>query len=128
MRRGLTCAGELTRAGVCSQAPAEELFFQQHVSKTPLRKNKDNSGVQYGSCPADQCWVLADNEDLQPSQAADSRSFGPLHVDHVLGRILYFVRSQTEHGPVENSTAANVSDLPVLEAELDVEKLVDFRC
>lgn len=75
-----------------------------------------------------QCWVLADNEDLQPSQAADSRSFGPLHVDLILGRILYFVRSQTEHGPVDNSETANVSDLAVLEAELDVEKLVDFHC
>ncbi len=80
------------------------------------------------SHPAGQCWVLADNQDLTPSQAVDSRSFGPLHVDHILGRILYFVRSQTEHGPVDNSQIANISDLPVLEAELDVDKLVDFRC
>jgi len=72
--------------------------------------------------------VLADNEELQASQAVDSRSFGPLHVDHILGRILYFVRNQTEHGPVDNSQTANAADLPVLEAELDVEKLVEFRC
>jgi len=88
----------------------------------------DNPDDQAFTLEPGQCWVLADNEELQASQAVDSRSFGPLHVDHILGRILYFVRNQTEHGPVDNSQTANAADLPVLEAELDVEKLVEFRC
>jgi hypothetical protein len=32
------------------------------------------------------CWVLADNEDLQPEAAIDSRMFGPLPMGHVIGR------------------------------------------
>lgn len=38
-------------------------------------------------------------------------------------RILYTARSEADHGPVENSEAALAADAPVLEAELDVERL-----
>ncbi len=69
------------------------------------------------------CWVLADNADLPPPHVIDSRAFGPLPLSAVLGRVLYCARSQTDHGPVENSEAALAADAPVLEAELDVEEL-----
>ena len=83
------------------------------------------SGITQGkNFSAGELWVLADNEEMQPAQATDSRTFGPLNVDQILGRILYFVRSQTEHGPVQNSDLASTSDRAVLEAELDVEKLM----
>lgn len=38
--------------------------------------------------PEGHCWVLADNEQLQPPDVIDSRSFGPLPLHHVLGRIM----------------------------------------
>lgn len=72
--------------------------------------------------------MLADNEEMQPAQANDSRTFGPLNGDQILGRILYYVRSQTEHGPVQNSDLASTSDRAVLEAELDVDKLMHTEC
>ncbi len=38
-------------------------------------------------------------------------------------RILYAARSETDHGPVENSEEGMAADAPVVEAELDVEAL-----
>lgn len=38
-------------------------------------------------------------------------------------RILYAARSETDHGPVENSEDGMAADAPVIEAELDVEAL-----
>ena len=36
--------------------------------------------------PPGHCWVLADNEQLQPPHVIDSRSFGPLPLSQVIGR------------------------------------------
>jgi hypothetical protein len=36
--------------------------------------------------------VLADNEALEPPEVIDSRSFGPLPLPNVLGRIMYYYR------------------------------------
>ena len=71
---------------------------------------------------AGKCWVLADNEELKPPDVIDSRSFGPLPVENILGRIIYYVRPN-DHGVVENSKAAMAADAAVLEAELDLSKL-----
>lgn len=38
-------------------------------------------------------------------------------------RILYAARSDTDHGPVENSEEGMAADAPVIEAELDIEAL-----
>lgn len=37
------------------------------------------------------CWVLADNEQLEPPHVIDSRSFGPLPLSNVVGRCAGFV-------------------------------------
>lgn len=42
--------------------------------------------------PAGHCWVVADNEDLEASHVIDSRSFGPLPIENVMGRIMYYYR------------------------------------
>lgn len=73
--------------------------------------------------PQGHCWVLADNEQLEPPHVIDSRSFGLLPLSNVVGRILYAARSETDHGPVENSAEGMEADAPVLEEELDLEKL-----
>ena len=38
-------------------------------------------------------------------------------------RIVYCARSETDHGPVENSEDGMAADAPVLEAELDLDRL-----
>ena len=69
------------------------------------------------------CRVVADNVQLKPSEAVDSRSFGPLQFSSITGRVVYYHRSPTEHGAVENSEEARQMDEPVLECELDIEQL-----
>ena len=68
--------------------------------------------------------MLADNEALAPPHVIDSRSFGPLPLGAISGRVVYAARSETDHGPVENSEAGMAADAPVLEAELDLDALI----
>ncbi|KAJ4825889.1 hypothetical protein Tsubulata_016107 [Turnera subulata] len=50
----------------------------------------------------DQCWVLADNEKLKPKEANDSRTFGPVPMSDIVGRVIYCLRNAVDHGPVQN--------------------------
>eukprot|EP00873_Tetraselmis_striata_P014728 jgi/Tetstr1/434992/TSEL_002591.t1 len=83
----------------------------------------DVEGDEGFALPAGTCWVLADNETLPLEEAPDSRAFGPLPLDAVLGRVVYYARSPSEHGLVQNSEAARWMDEPVLECEVDPEAL-----
>mmetsp|Transcript_25701 Transcript_25701/g.48755 ORF Transcript_25701/g.48755 Transcript_25701/m.48755 type:complete len:211 (+) Transcript_25701:221-853(+) len=65
------------------------------------------------------CWVLADNETLQPNEAVDSRTLGPVKYSDLVGRVMYSSRSEVDHGSVENSEEAMELDAPVLECEFD---------
>ena len=80
---------------------------------------------QLADC-ADHAWVLADNEELDP-QPIDSRSFGPLPLSNIIGRIIYHASSQADHKPVQNSTEATQGDLVVLNTELDVMELAGYE-
>ncbi|XP_030934855.1 uncharacterized protein LOC126698459 isoform X1 [Quercus robur] len=72
----------------------------------------------------DECWVLADNENLKPKQEAkDSRTFGPVPMTDIVGRVLYCLRTAVDHGPVQNSHFSMKKDSPVLEVELDVDEM-----
>ncbi|KAG2719163.1 hypothetical protein I3760_03G256400 [Carya illinoinensis] len=72
----------------------------------------------------DQCWVLADNENLKPKQEVnDSRTFGPVSMTDIAGRVIYSLRTAVDHGPVQNSHFSMRKDLPVLEVELDVDEM-----
>lgn len=58
------------------------------------------------------CWVLADNEDLAPCDAVDSRTFGPLPLQNIQGRVMYYARDETDHGalqPLANQVLASAS-------------------
>lgn len=77
------------------------------------------------SLPPGTCWVLADNEAVDVPAAADSRSFGPLPYERIIGRVLYRARSASDHGLMDNSEEAMEVDAPVLAAELDLDKLID---
>ncbi|XP_044501125.1 uncharacterized protein LOC123222428 [Mangifera indica] len=72
----------------------------------------------------DQCWVLADNENIKPKEANDSRAFGPVPMTNIVGRVLYCLRTAVDHGPVQNSYFGMRKDSPVLEVELDVDEIV----
>ncbi|XP_047324445.1 uncharacterized protein LOC124927973 [Impatiens glandulifera] len=69
----------------------------------------------------DECWVLSDNEALKPKEARDSRTYGPMSVTDIVGRVVYCLRTAVDHGPVENSLFGMRRDLPVMEVELDVD-------
>ncbi|KAL6564474.1 Mitochondrial ATP-independent inner membrane protease subunit 2 [Orobanche minor] len=71
----------------------------------------------------DQCWVLADNENLKPKEAYDSRTFGPVTMTDIVGRVIYCLRNAVDHGPVNNSHFSKKRDSPVLEVELDVDEM-----
>ncbi|BBN19858.1 hypothetical protein MPTK1_8g14280 [Marchantia polymorpha subsp. ruderalis] len=70
-----------------------------------------------------QCWVLCDNPSVGAKEAQDSRTFGPLPVSNIEGRVIYFSRSSVDHGPVLNSDEAMEEDSAVLAMELDVDEL-----
>ncbi|XP_059626025.1 mitochondrial ATP-independent inner membrane protease subunit 2-like [Cornus florida] len=71
----------------------------------------------------DQCWVLADNGNLTPKDANDSRTFGPISMKGIVGRVLYRLTTAVDHGPVKNSNFSVPLDSPVLEVELDVDEM-----
>jgi hypothetical protein len=75
--------------------------------------------------PAGNCWVLADNEELQPPDVIDSRSFGFLPYNSILGRVIYRLRSPEDYGAVVNSTAAFEDDEAVVYSEVDRDKLAE---
>jgi hypothetical protein len=87
--------------------------------------------------PRGHVWVLADNETAAPADAPDSRTFGPLALEAVVGRVMYAAgaggggvgagASGAAHGAVENSEEAMAADAAVLEAELDIEALAAGR-
>ncbi|KAF7120650.1 hypothetical protein RHSIM_Rhsim13G0035500 [Rhododendron simsii] len=71
----------------------------------------------------DQCWVLSDNETLKAKEANDSRSFGPVPMTDIVGRVIYSLRTAVDHGRVQNSHFSMRKDSPVLEVELDVDEM-----
>ncbi|CAI9107623.1 OLC1v1007025C3 [Oldenlandia corymbosa var. corymbosa] len=73
----------------------------------------------------DECWVVADNENMKPKQEAyDSRTFGPVSMSNIVGRVLYCLRNAVDHGPVNNSETSMRKDSAILEVELDVDEMV----
>ncbi|XP_058101615.1 mitochondrial ATP-independent inner membrane protease subunit 2-like [Magnolia sinica] len=71
----------------------------------------------------DQCWVLSDNESIKPKEARDSRTFGPVPMTDIIGRVIYCLQTAVDHGPVQNSRSGMHQDSPVLAVELDVNEM-----
>ncbi|KAL6502902.1 Mitochondrial ATP-independent inner membrane protease subunit 2 [Orobanche minor] len=71
-----------------------------------------------------QCWVVADNENLKPKDSYDSRTFGPVTMTDIVGRVIYCLRNAVDHGPVNNSHFSAGQDSPVLAMELDVDEMM----
>lgn len=75
----------------------------------------DREGEKPFKVPGDHCWVVRDNEAADKSP--DSRMFGPLSLENILGRVMYAIRSATDHGRVSSSPYAMASDAIVLAHE-----------
>lgn len=71
-------------------------------------------GVAPFKVPARHCWVERDNAQ---ADAPDSKLFGPLALDYIIGRVMYAIRSATDHARVANSPYAMVSDSIVMAQE-----------
>ncbi|MCO5561901.1 hypothetical protein L7F22_015526 [Adiantum nelumboides] len=69
------------------------------------------------------CWVISDNESINPTTSGDSRTFGQLPMENIVGRVIYACRSSDDHAHVVNSDEAMQQDSPVLAIELDVNEL-----
>lgn len=69
------------------------------------------------------CWVISDNVSINPTTSGDSRTFGPLPMENIVGRVVYACRSSEDHGYVRNSEEAMHQDSAVLAVELDVNEL-----
>lgn len=64
------------------------------------------------------CWVMADNPDLEPPHVEDSRSFGPVPFQNIEGRILYAIRTPTDHEAINNSAESSSDDAPIVDVEV----------
>lgn len=64
--------------------------------------------------PPRHCWVERENREVD---APDSTSFGPLGLDYIIGRVMYAIRSATDHGRVTNSAYSMASDSIVMAQE-----------
>jgi hypothetical protein len=91
--------------------------------------NGDDSDDEDSSfmLPPGMCWVLADNEELEPPNVIDSRTIGPLPFENIRGRVIYQVNSAANHGMVQNNPSFSAEDMAVVETEVDVEQLLGDR-
>ena len=83
----------------------------------------DVSGADSYTLLEGQCWLEADNQALPVAEAHDSRSFGPVALDTVTGRVLYSWRSPNDHGRVESRGELRDSDAAVLAHDLSLPEL-----
>jgi hypothetical protein len=65
--------------------------------------------------PAEHCWVVRENEGAEV--APDSTLFGPLGLKHVIGRVMYAIRTSVDHGRLSYSAWGMATDEIVLRQE-----------
>ncbi|XP_021721907.1 mitochondrial inner membrane protease subunit 2-like isoform X1 [Chenopodium quinoa] len=66
-----------------------------------------------------QCWVLSDNKNLKPEESNDSRTYGPISINNIVGRVIYRFQTAKVHNVVVNSAYSLQNDRSVLFVELD---------
>ncbi|KAL2921340.1 Mitochondrial inner membrane protease subunit 1 [Bienertia sinuspersici] len=72
----------------------------------------------------DQCWIVADNKNLKPGERNDSRTYGPISITNIIGRVMYRFRTLDHHGFVVNSPVSMQNDMPVFYVELDSNEMM----
>ncbi|XP_074282293.1 mitochondrial ATP-independent inner membrane protease subunit 2-like isoform X2 [Silene latifolia] len=73
-----------------------------------------------------QGWVLADKKSLSPKESKDSRTYGPISMSDIVGRIVYRFRTLDDHGFMRNNKLSRTYDMPILYMELDSEVMLRF--
>jgi hypothetical protein len=76
----------------------------------------ENTETKTFQLPKNKAWVVADNP---ATDAPDSRNFGPIAIDTIVGRVVYHVRSSIDHGTVGNNPLSVDEDAAVVAAEVD---------
>jgi hypothetical protein len=66
--------------------------------------------------PPEHCWVVRENPSA--ASARDSTFFGPLGLKHIVGRVMYAIRSSVDHGRISYSPYGMATDEIVLRQEL----------
>ena len=102
-------------------ALAGDVLVSGGDGETPLATSET---AEY-ELPRGRAWVTADNDAADSSRAADSRAFGPIGVDAIVGRVIYYVRSATDHGPVANHPSSADEDAVVLATEVRPDALAE---
>ena len=117
VRRVAALAGDVLVSGEADAETAEETpgTIPEKLGDSPKTKTKTYE------IPESRAWVVADNPDVDLSVSPDSRVFGPIPVENILGRVVYAVRSATDHGPVANDPESVREDRAVIETEIDPE-------
>eukprot|EP01024_Parvocaulis_polyphysoides_P058763 TRINITY_DN6335_c0_g1_i1.p1 TRINITY_DN6335_c0_g1~~TRINITY_DN6335_c0_g1_i1.p1 ORF type:complete len:221 (-),score=31.97 TRINITY_DN6335_c0_g1_i1:346-1008(-) len=107
--------------------PGQEMMLVRRIAAMEGQKMvSDDPTVQPFTIPPGHCWVLADNVKLDVgSEVIDSRCFGPLPYENIVGRVIYQVTDRNHHGVVENSKMSKWQDQAVLDCEVDIEKIVE---
>lgn len=103
----------------------QEHVMVRRVAASEQQQLVSDDDKETVTIPAGNCWVLADNEELEPPDVIDSRSFGFLPYNSILGRVIYRLRSPEDYGAVVNSTAAFEDDEAVVYSEVDRDKLAE---
>lgn len=103
-----------------SPAAANDYLVRRVAALEDTELVSDVAGDEVLKIPAGHCWVIADNEKLKAAEAQDSRTFGFIPYDSVLGRIIYRISLQDpkEHGPVANSPRSELADRAIIDAEV----------
>ena len=102
------------------QAQTQNLLVRRLAAVEGEEMVTDESDESW-QLPPGHCWVLSETPEFKPNEIIDSRTFGPLAVENIVGRVIYQCQSPTEHGPTSNSEEAMYDDAAVLDAELDVD-------
>ncbi|KAL7151582.1 hypothetical protein ABFS83_04G041300 [Erythranthe nasuta] len=73
------------------------------------------------------CWELVDKFDLANEEAYDSRTFGPVNINNIVGRAIYAVSiGRLYHETVYNNLHSVIEDFPVVEVELNIQEMESY--
>eukprot|EP01026_Neomeris_dumetosa_P078729 TRINITY_DN8541_c0_g1_i1.p2 TRINITY_DN8541_c0_g1~~TRINITY_DN8541_c0_g1_i1.p2 ORF type:complete len:246 (-),score=24.75 TRINITY_DN8541_c0_g1_i1:315-1052(-) len=107
--------------------PGQQMVLVRRIAAMEGQKMvSDDPLVQPFTIPPGHCWVLADNQNLEVgNEVIDSRCFGPLPYENIVGRVIYQIMDRFHHGVVENSKQASWQDKAILDCEVDIDKILD---
>ncbi|KAH9602317.1 hypothetical protein KSS87_010899, partial [Heliosperma pusillum] len=86
--------------------------------KSLSQKDMREDSVVVGGCVGLRCGGVVESK--------DSRTFGPISMSDILGRIVYRFRTLDDHGFMVNNKLSMTYDMPVIYMELKTEEMLRF--